>query len=392
MARRPPIAAEAAAVTWALPPASRVGGGGAAWGLRGDARALAAVWATLLGCSGSAPPDTSAATGVLAADAAGEPAASRAEAPEPGGVALAVADAAHRPWTRPCPRPLPPDVLACVDGFAIDRVAFDRARAIAPAELDNRAVLAALIRAEVLAGAALANGGWGPWLAEFVRGALARRLLEQRFERAFGPDQVQQKDVELAFRNPAIRVRYEREAHYETSDAQFICCTGDWRACENSVKAQQCLERIYPQVEALAAELAADPPRTAVEFEARVLAARPRLSGVGFQHVRFYYDPARPYDQQGDYDKMLEVWTLAAVSVPVGQWTSPVRTPYGWHITRLDAIRPRSRRKPSDPEVRAEIAAGILDGVRERDVLAYLADLMRARKVQLLYDNLDLGP
>ena len=50
----------------------------------------------------------------------------------------------------------------------------------------------------------------------------------------------------------------------------------------------------------------------------------------------------------------------------------------------------RREGKPTDPDIRADIATGILDGVRERDILLYVTDLMRSRNTQLFYDALEL--
>lgn len=293
----------------------------------------------------------------------------------------------RRPWTRRCAVPLPPDVLACVDGFAIDRAAFDRARAEAPEEVGNRDLVDALIRAEVLAGQALRAGLWGDWLVDPFRAAMMRRLLVQRFERDFGPDKVQDADIERAFVRAPIRVRYAHERHWSVIDAQFLCCTGDWHGCEVDPKVQRCQEANYPQAEALAAELAADPPQSAREFEGRVLAARPRFPNASVQSVGFYYDLSKSYDQQGEYDKMLESWTTAVIGLKVGEISAPIRSAYGWHIVRVNEIAPKITGTTKDPEVRGDIAQGILNGVRERDLMIYVTDLMRSRNVALLYDN-----
>jgi hypothetical protein len=300
---------------------------------------------------------------------------------------LPVASVSQRPWSRPCAAPLPPDVLACVDGFAVDRAAFDRARVDAPAEVSNRALVDALIQAEVLAAQALRAGFWGEWLVDPFRAALMRRLLVQRFERDFGPEKVRDADIERAFIRAPIRVRYAHERHWSVIDAQFLCCTGDWHGCEVDPKVQRCHEANYPQAEALAAELAADPPQSAIEFEGRVLAARPRFPNASVQNVGFYYDLEKSYDQQGEYDKMLESWTTAVIALKVGEISPPIRSAYGWHIVRINEITPKITGTTKDPDVRADIAQGILNGVRERDVQIYITDLMRSRNVGLLYDN-----
>lgn len=304
--------------------------------------------------------------------------------PEPG--------PSGRPWgQRACtPGKLDATTLACVDGVAVSRADFDRVRALAPPEVDNRALVEALVRAEVIAGAALARGLWADWLLDPLRAALVRRLLRHQFLEVFGPDKVAQADIERAWLRGAIRTRYAHETAWATIDAQFLCCTGDWHRCEIDANVAACAERVAPQVEALAAELAANPPQSKSEFRGRVNALKHRFPDVALQEVSFYYDPSKPYDQQGEYDKMLEPWTLAVVALQPGQVSAPIRTAYGWHVVRLNERHDRIEGKPTDPEVRDDIAKGILDGVRERDVLLYVTGLMRKRGTQIFYDNLAL--
>ena len=213
-------------------------------------------------------------------------------------------------------------------------------------------------------------------------------MVNQRLRVEFGPKDVRDADIQRAWLRGPIRVRYAHETHYSTIDAQFLCCTGDWRGCEVDPKVQRCAADLYPKAEALAAELAAAPPTSDNEFEGRVMAARPRFPEVSVQRVSFFYDKTKSYDQQGEYDKMLEPWTLAAVALEEGQISPPVRSAYGWHIIRLGAVAPRLQGKPTDPAVRDDIANGILNGVRERDLQLYLIEKMRERQVVLHYDAL----
>ncbi len=305
---------------------------------------------------------------------------------------LPEATVAGKPWAQvACTSgQLGADVLACVDGVAVTRAAFDRLRAQAPASVDNRSLVDALVRAEVLAGAAMARGLWADWLLEPLRSALVRRLLVRQFLVDFGPEQVQQKDIERAWIRGPIRTRYAHENAYVTIDAQFLCCTGDWRRCEIDAQVAACAERMAPQAQALAAELAADPPRSKSEFRGRVLALKHRFPDAALQEVSFYYDPGRAYDEQGEYDKMLEPWTMAVIALQPGQLSTPIRTAYGWHVVRLNEMLPKKEGKPTDPDVKADISRGILDGVRERDILIFAAQLMRQRGVQIFYDNLAL--
>jgi hypothetical protein len=299
----------------------------------------------------------------------------------------------QRPWapTRCQPGALAPDVLACVDGAAITRAAFDRVRALAPAELGNRALIDALIRAEVLAGEALRRGLWSDWLTDGWRSALVRRLLRQRFVEAFGPAQVREADLARAWRRAPIRNRYAHEHAWLATDAQFLCCTGSAQECEISAAAAKCAEAAAAKAALLYAELRDDPPASEHAFRARVELAAGRLEGLSVQDVSFYYDPEKRYDQQGDYDLMVEPWALAVTALRPGQLSPPIRTPFGWHVARLNQHLPRKAGTLADPEVRLDLASGILDGVRERDVQLFAVALMRARGVTLRYEALELA-
>jgi hypothetical protein len=305
---------------------------------------------------------------------------------------LAVGPVADRPWAMAActPGALAQDVLACVDGVAITRAAFDRVRVTSPESVANREIIDALIAAEVLAAEAGKRGLWGEWLLDPFRSALVRRLLSAQFVDGFAPKDVKQTDIDRAFIRGAIRVRYAHETAWSTIDAQFLCCTGDWHRCEIDVKVAECAERYAPEAYALAAELAANPPKTKSEFRGRVLANKPIYPNAALQEVAFYYDATKPYDKQGEYDKMLETWTLAVIQLQPGQVSTPIRSAYGWHVVMLTDRAERREGKPTDPDIRADIATGILDGVRERDILLYVTDLMRSRNTQLFYDALEL--
>lgn len=299
---------------------------------------------------------------------------------------------AGKPWaTAACPaRPWPADVLACVDGIAITRARFDAARPHYPADTPPRAIVQALIDEEVLAAAAGARGLWRQDLLDTVlRRQLASQLLVQSQERAFGPAQIADADIALAFKHPSIVTRYDRAPAYFVTDAQFLCCRGDFRQCEASPDVQACLQRVEPQARALYEELRQQPPASGEAMTGRTMAQVARYPDVIVKEFSFYYDKNKTYAEQKGYELMVEPFAVNVVQLRPGELAPPVQTPFGWHVTRLDRFDPGAKRSWQEPEVRREIAENIIDLVREREAVAFTFGLMKAAGVELFYDRLE---
>ncbi len=284
-----------------------------------------------------------------------------------------------------------PGQLACVGGVAITRADFDRVRPAYAAHIANRAIVEALVRAEVLAGEAKRQGLWSAWLVTSYKRALVRRFLTHEFEEKYQAKDVRPADIDRTWLRGSIRIRYAHEKAWWVTDAQLICCSGDWHKCEIDDAAKACITRLQPTAYELYGKLMMDPPDSPDHMCARVLALKADYPLVTCDHLNYFYDETKPYKEQGDFDLMQESYVVGISKLTVGVIGEPIRTPYGWHIVRLNKIDPQKNGAVTDPEVRDEIAHGILTGVRTRDVQLRAIGLLRANNVAIFYDNLDKG-
>lgn len=305
------------------------------------------------------------------------------------GLALPTGPVPQRPWARQaCAAVGARELLACVDGAAITRSDYERVRRHYPRGVPARQVVSALVAAELLAGRAAAAGLWSDWLLVPYTRALAQAWLVHHFETGYPPEKVPQSDIDRAFRNATVRVRYKRQRSFFVTDAQILCCTGDWKQCTARPDVTDCIERKAPQARALYEVLIADPPASAVEMTARVAVLAQRFPDVASADVSFYYDTSKSYDEQEGYDLMVQPFTEGVVRLQAGEIGEPIRSPFGWHVVRVDRIEEALDGKPSDPHVRADIAANILPLVRKRDLQKLTFARMKKLGVQIHFDRL----
>ena len=297
------------------------------------------------------------------------------------------------PWARVACTPGQPakDQLACVGGVAITRADFDRVRPSYADHIANRTIIEALVRAEVLAAEAKRRGLWSTWLVSSYKRALVRRLLALEFEEKYQAKDVRAADIDRTWLRGNIRIRYAHEKAWWVTDAQLICCSGDWHKCEIDEAAKACITRLQPTAYELYGKLMTDPPGSPDHMCARVLALKADYPLVTCDHLNYFYDETKPFDKQGDFDLMQESYVVGISKIPVGVIGEPIRTPYGWHIVRLNKIDAKIDGAITDPAVRDEIAHGILTGVRIRDVQRRAIGLLQANNVAIFYDNLDKG-
>lgn len=309
----------------------------------------------------------------------------------PGQLALPKGPLADRPWaTKACqPDERSADVLACVDGVAIGKARFDAVAPSYPPGTPPRAILQALIDEELLAAEAARQGGWNPAsLQTIYRQALVQALLKRTVE-SLGPAQVADADIQQAYRHPDIRTRYDRAASYFVTDVQILCCTGDWQQCGKRDEVRACIERSEPTARRLHDEVLAHAPATGLELAAQVRTWGAKFPDAAVAEVSFFYDKTKPYDQQKGYDLMVKEFALPVVEMKVGEIHPPIRSPFGWHIPRLDKIEPAVKKPWNDPDVRAEIARNIVPAIREREAIRLGFALMKQAGVELYYDRLE---
>lgn len=339
--------------------------------------ALALATATLgSGCSGGSP-DSNAASPVDSSVASSSD------------LKLPVGPMPQWPWGgRPCDQIPADQLLACVDGAAISRADFERVRLDYPDHVTAQQVVQALVDAELLAARAAKAGLWSDWLLLPYKQALAQAWLRHHFEEGYPPEKVADADIKRAFRDDTVRVRYNRERSFFATDAQILCCRGDWQQCDARPEVSECIDRKADQARGLYQALVADPPASAAEMQARGAVLVSRFADVAVAEVNFYYDTSKPYEEQKGYDLMVKPYAEGVVRLKEGEISEPIRSPYGWHVSRLDRIVPGLDGRPSDPAVRADIAANILPLVRKRDLQKEVFERMKKLGVQLHYDRL----
>ncbi len=304
---------------------------------------------------------------------------------------------AGHPWATVACQPGQPkaDELACVaqpgqQGVAVTRARFDAARPNYPRATPAQDIVRALVDEELLARAAAEKGLWSAWLASAHRQAMAARLLVKTQEEALTPAQIADRDIQTAYKNPQIKLHYDHAAAYFVTDVQLLCCTGDWRQCEKREEVRDCIEKTQPQAQALYQALTKETPRTALELKARVAVLGGQFPLAAVADVEFWFDKTKPYDQQKGYDVMVKEFALPVVEMQPGDLGVPIRTPFGWHIPRLNKIDAATHKPWHDPAVRQDIAVHIIAAVREREVQHYLATLLAKSGAQFFYDRLEL--
>lgn len=345
------------------------------------AQNLLALAGFLVACQ-PAPPTAGPAT-VGAAGAAG--AAVWAE------LSLPTGRLSHAPWAAATctPGEKRADLLACVGGVAITRAQLEAVRDAYPPETPPRTIAQALVDEELLAQAAAAKNMWTySDLRDIQRRTTAGVLLHREMQKVQAAT-IADADITLAYKNPAIVVRYDHVDSYFTIDGQLLCCTGDFRQCARREEVVKCIDDAAASAQAVYAALQADPPRSAQEMWAKVRVLTGKYPDLAPAEVQFYYDKSKPHDQQKGYDVMVEPYAAAVTRMQPGALHPPVRSDFGWHIPYLEKVEPESHRTWKDPEVRAEIARNIVGPVREREAQKLGFELMKQHRVELYYDKLD---
>lgn len=280
-------------------------------------------------------------------------------------------------------------ILACVDGEAVTREDYDRVVNVYPEGTKPAAIVAALVDAKVLANAAKKADLWGSWLRNDHKRATVAAYLKHHFEDQYTWEDVAEKDLRQAWRDWRFRIRYVREPSYFATDAQLLCCSGDWRKCEIDETAQKCIDDFADDAKALHKLLTADPPSTPLEMKGKVFAMSHRFPRAAVTDVNFYYLKDVPHEEQigKGYEVMVEQYAKVVTAMKPGEISAPIRTPFGWHITRLNTYEPPLKGKMMDPEVRRDIADHILPLVRKRDVQLRAFELMKLRGVKVHFDE-----
>ena len=301
-----------------------------------------------------------------------------------GPVALPSGPVAASPWsTQACtPGKLAADVVACVGGAAIPVARVNAIRATYPPETPVRAIVQALVDEELLAQAARKTL-WGDWLEPVLRRQMVAHLLEVQFEREFTLAQISDSDLEKAWAVKQVRHTYDHPGVYTVTDAQIICCKGADQACKDSEEARACIDEEAPTAKLLAEFLQANKPRSGMEMAGRVGTDR-RFAKVAVIPYTFFYDPTKSFKEQGKYMMPVEPFSLTAMKMQPGDLvTEPVRTPFGWHVFRMEKRVEPEHGQLTDPKVREALRKDLLDPMRDDKVDLLVEGLARATGVEL---------
>ncbi len=307
-----------------------------------------------------------------------------------GKVTLPAGPVPQHPWAKRACKPgqLEADVLACVDGAAVTRAQFDAVQKLYPADTPPRSIVAALVDQEVLARAAGAKL-WGEWLQEPIRQFMVARLLEDQMEDNLTPEKITAEDVKAAWAVKSVRHTYDHPGVYAVTDAQIICCTGDFRQCGESEEAAKCIDALEPTARALADFLAQNHPATVQEMHGRV-GADPRFAKAAVVDLSFFYEPSKPYSAQKGIVLMVEPFVTAALKLQPGELTKdPVRSPFGWHVIRMNSAVAPSHKGPDDPEVLADLKKSLVPALRDKKVETLVGELGLASGVKLYLGAFD---
>ena len=218
---------------------------------------------------------------------------------------------------------------------------------------------------------------------------MVAHLLENQFEQEFGVAQITAEDVKVAWANKQVRHTYDRPGVYAVTDAQIICCSGDYKQCGESTEAAACIDQLEPTARALADHLAQNPPQTPQEMHGRV-GADPRFAKAAVVDLTFFYEPSKPYAQQKGYALMVEPFTDATLKLKPGEITrAPVRSQFGWHVIRLESAVAPAHKGVEDPQVLADLKKNLVPALRDEKVERLVGELGKASGVELYLSAFD---
>jgi len=260
------------------------------------------------------------------------------------------------------------------------REAFSRADAGA----DPQEVLDSVLVEELLARKAVDGRGFVPERSVFER-ALASRYVEKKIVQEFQPQDVPEGMLKEMFALPQVWARFNHVDLYDVLDYQWICCS-DPKSCDPAVF-EECMNEGQAPMAAVRQMLEQDPPEVA-DMAIFAPEFKKRAYHLTYQEYSFAFDRKAGY-QKGlthiDSTLAEEVMKLSP-----GQFTSPVRSRFGWHIARLISHLPEASGDLQDPGVRLEIATFFMQRFRQDHFLNHLASLIGPNSLKLLqiyYEN-----
>lgn len=259
-------------------------------------------------------------------------------------------------------------IIAWVDDIPIPAGRLRRAMERDP-EADPKDLLDAIVAQEALAIEAAGKGvPSDPFIYER---ALVASLLKEKVGRLTADD-MPRSEIEELWAIPAVRARYDHLASFDVQDLQWICCDASPKQCSTE-EAIHCFEEGAKRMIIVFEEVSKRSPEPEdiplIVRDLQVLA--PRLT---YQEYEFMYDTSKGI-QKGRvrFDNAV---VNAVVYTPVGKWSKPVRSAFGWHVPYVRNAVPEEHRDISDPVVAREIAEFFTDRFKRKAVSELLGTLV----------------
>ncbi|MEZ4268014.1 MAG: hypothetical protein R3F39_16740 [Myxococcota bacterium] len=334
--------------------------------------ALAAA-ATLLACA-DAPPPPAPTTGPTLI-----------EAPH-------VTDFTDPAWARAAPDDT---VLARVAGAPITLAAV-RASQAASDDLDARQTLDRLIELEVLAQQAVRLGlDRQPAPQRAWREALGQATL-RAFEATVRPEDMPIEQVRAIYAVPKVRQRFDHHDAWNMAYLMLSCCAAATERCDTE-EILQCfdesgrvMQEIYTELKALTAPVEPDIDKVDAVMRKYRADNELRWPNFSYREQAFYYDPAKPHEEQKGYDVIAENVARAVTDAPFGVIQPPQQSPFGWHIVMKKAHEPAVHKGPDDPEVAADIRANAMPSYLRARFQDWVNKLVGASGAQTFPERLAL--
>lgn len=290
-------------------------------------------------------------------------------------VPLPLAPGRHTPAT-------PDDALATWAGGAL--AAGDLAGDLAGyPEAPLREVLDARIDLEIAAAAAAREGWWSPeHLGTPWRRLLAAALVEDRFETRYDASLVPDADLERMWGIKNVRMVFDHFDSYEVADIQYQCCPYHYSQCAPE-ETRACIEAHRAMVEADWRSLIVGREHNQHSLRALVVdTLGPRDRAYTYGTYSFYYDPARPYNEQKGFHVFNQTIVETVAALEVGTCSAPVESRNGLHVLYLIKHDPAKHGRLTDPHVRDVLRAKVLPGYRERDFEMLVYNLRMSARAQ----------
>ena len=262
-------------------------------------------------------------------------------------------------------------VVAEVGDRKITLSEIQRHRKLHGSALSGEVILDRLIEAELLAQEAEKRGLLNaPEVQKIAQKGAVREFLYDVMVNDHGVDNIRDDDYEF-WHNQAYQ-RFVHEDGYFGTDAQFLCCfESDLEVCKKDDAVQTCFDGQEPAIQWVYDRLVERGPYPAKEDFQEAVATLGRevesAKPLAQININFWHRKDIPYEEQKGYTKLNANLVAAVVDTRVNEFTVPVRSNHGWHITYLYEFLPKKSLKSTDPEAREEISTHIYPLVQKRD-------------------------